>query len=42
MNSNLTPFGYIQRSKEFFEKSEKIIQSFKTRANIEIAMEEEE
>jgi len=42
MNSNLTPFGYIERSKEFFEKSEKILQNFKTKATMEVAMEEEE
>jgi len=42
MNPNLVPFGLIQRDKKFFEDSEKMLQRFKVRANIEVAMEEEE
>ena len=41
MNEKLNPFGLIQRDEKFFENSEKIIQSFKIKANIEVAMEEE-
>jgi|DEB0MinimDraft_6_1074348.scaffolds.fasta_scaffold00890_12 hypothetical protein len=42
MNSNLTSFGYIERDEKFFEDSEKILQRFKIKATMEVAMEEEE
>lgn len=42
MNSNLNGFGLIQRDKKFFEDSEKMLQRFKIKANMEVAMEEEE
>jgi hypothetical protein len=42
MNSNLNGFGLIQREEKFFDNSEKILQRFKIKATMEVAMEEEE
>jgi len=39
--NQLQSFGFIVRDEAFFKKSQQVIDSFKIKANIEIALEEE-